>query len=152
MKKLTLILALALASSVAARPMTYEDLAAMQRIGAPALSPDGKWIAYTVTTTDLPKNVRNSAVWLMRADGSGARELAAGDSPVWSPDGKTIAYGAGGQIALWDVATGKSRKLPDLTGGASSMKWLPDGSGLLAVSDVEIEGKNNMPSTESKAR
>jgi dipeptidyl aminopeptidase/acylaminoacyl peptidase len=150
MKKLILILALA--SVAAARTMTYEDLAAMQRIGAPALSPDGKWIAYTVTTTDLAKNARATALWLMRADGSGARELTAGDSPVWSPDGKTIAYLAGGQIALWDVAAGSSRKLPDLKGGASTIKWMPDGSGLLVVSDVEIEGKNNMPSPDSKAR
>jgi dipeptidyl aminopeptidase/acylaminoacyl peptidase len=154
MRRLLLLLTfVALASSLAAaRPMTYEDLAAMQRIGALALSPDGKWIAYTVTTTDLPKNVRNNAVWLMRADGTGGREIATGDSPVWSPDGKTIAYSSGGQIALYDVASAKSRKLPDVAGGASSLKWLPDGSGLLAVSDVEIEGKNNMPSKDSKAR
>jgi dipeptidyl aminopeptidase/acylaminoacyl peptidase len=152
MRKLALFLTLALASLAAARTMTYEDLAAMQRIGAPALSPDGKWIAYTVTTTDLPKNVRTNAVWLMRADGTGGREIADGDSPVWSPDGKTLAYGSGGQIALYDVASAKSRKLPDLVGGASTMKWLPDGSGLLVVSDVEIPGLNNMPSTVSKAR
>jgi len=150
MKKLVLILALTL--SAAARPMTYEDLAAMKRISGPSLSPDGKWIAFSVTTTDLAKNVRNNAVWLMRADGTGARELAAGDSPVWSPDGRTIAYVSGGQIALWDVASAKSRTLPELKGGASSLKWMPDGSGLLAVSDVEIEGKNNMPSPDSKAR
>jgi dipeptidyl aminopeptidase/acylaminoacyl peptidase len=150
MKRLSILLLLAL--PLAARPMTYEDLAAMKRISGPSLSPDGKWIAFSVTTTDLAKNARNSAVWLMRADGTGARELAAGDSPVWSPDGKTIAYVSGGQIALWDVASAKSRTLPELKGGASSLKWMPDGSGLLAVSDVEIEGKNNMPSPDSKAR
>ncbi len=152
MRKLALIFALALSGAASARSMVYDDLASMQRISAPSLSPDGKWIAYTLTTTDMEKNARNNAVWLMRSDGTGARELAAGDSPVWSPDGKTLAYGSGGQIALYDVASAKSRKLPDLPGGASSMKWLPDGSGLLAVSDIEIEGKNTMPSKESKAR
>jgi len=152
MRKLALILALALASAAAARPMVYEDLAAMKRVGAPALSPEGKWIAYTVTTTDLAKNVRNNAIWLMRADGTGAREVGEGSGPVWSPDGMTIAYTTGGQIALYDVPSAKSRKLPELKGGASSLKWLPDNTGLLVVTDVEIEGKNNMPSPDSKAR
>ena len=152
MRKLAVILALAIASLASAKPITYDDLAAMQRIGAPALSPDGKWIAYTVTTTDLAKNARATAVWLMRADGTGAREVTAGDSPVWSPDGKTLAYASGGQIALYDVASAKSRKLADVPGGASAIKWLPDGSGFVAVSDVEIAGANNMPSTQSKAR
>ena len=155
MRKLALILALALASVAApatGRPMTYTDLATMKRIGAPALSPEGKWLAYTVTTTDLSKNSRSNAIWLMRADGTGAREVGEGDSPVWSPDGMTIAYTVGGQISLYDVPSAKSRKLPEVPGGASSLKWLPDGSGLLVVSDVEIEGLSNMPSKESKAR
>ncbi len=153
MKKFVFILALlAIVTVAGARPMVYEDLAAMKRISGPSLSPDGKWIAYTVTTTDLAADKRNSAVWLMRADGTGAREIAAGDSPVWSPDGRTIAYTSGGQISLYDVAAGKPRKLAEIAGGASSLKWLPDGSGLLAVSDVEIEGQNNMPDKASKAR
>jgi dipeptidyl aminopeptidase/acylaminoacyl peptidase len=153
MKKLALLLALTLASSVAAaRPMTYDDLAAMKRIGAPALSPEGMSIAFTVTTTDLAKNERSTAVWLMRADGTGAREVAEGDGPAWSPDGMTIAYVAGGQIVLYDIPSTTSRKLPEIKGGASSLKWLPDGSGLLVVSDVEIEGLSNMPSPDSKAR
>ena len=149
MKKLALILTLALAAQ-AQRPMTYEDLAAMQRIGAPALSPDGKWIAYDVTTTDLAANRRNTAVWLMRADGTGGREIASGDSPVWSPDGKTIAFTSGGQISLYDVGTAKTRKLPELAGGASALKWTPDGKALLAVSEVAVVNQAEEPA--SKAR
>ena len=133
MRKLIFLTLLAFALSAhAQRPITYEDLAAMQRIGAPALSPDGKWIAYDVTTTDMEANKRNTAVWLMRADGTGGRALGAGDSPVWSPDGKTIAFTSGGQISLYDAGTAKTRKLAEITGGASALKWTPDGKGLLA--------------------
>ena len=137
MRKLALLTFLVFATVASAqRPITFEDLAAMRRVGTPALSPDGQWIAYDVTTIDLPKNARSSAVWLMRSDGSGARQIAAGEGPVWSRDGKTIAHTTGGRIALYNVASGKSRTLPEIAGGASSLKWMPDGSGILAVSDV----------------
>jgi dipeptidyl aminopeptidase/acylaminoacyl peptidase len=161
MKHLLLVLTVALAAH-AQRPMTFEDLAAFKRLGSYALSPDGKWIAYDVTTVDLPKNAKNAAVWLMRADGSGARELAAGDSPAWSPDGKTIAFTSGGQVVLYDVASAKTRKLPELPGGAGALKWLPDSTALLAVSDIYpdcgveakcIEGKDTAAkNAPSKAR
>ena len=137
MKRLAIITVFALiAITAAARPITFEDLAAFKRIGGPVLSPDGKWIAYDVTTVDLPKNASSRAVWLMRSDGSDARQIADGDGAAWSPDGKTIAYTSGGQISLFYVATGKSRKLPELRGGASSLQWMPDGSAVLAVSDI----------------
>lgn len=129
-------LMLSLAMPAAARTMTFEDLAAFKRIGAPALSPNGRWIAYDVGTVDLAKNATSRAIWLMRSDGSGPRELGAGEGPVWSPDGKTVAYISGGQISLYDIATSKSRKLPDIAGGAGSLKWLPDSSAVLAVSDI----------------
>lgn len=138
--KRTLALALLVMTTTvltAQRPMTYEDLANMKRIGSPKLSPDGKWIAYDVTTTDMAANKRNTAMWLMRADGTGAKELAAGSVAGWSPDGKSLAYTTGGQIALFDVASGATKKLQELPGGASTVKWSPDGTALAVTSDID---------------
>ncbi|HYI11981.1 MAG TPA: S9 family peptidase [Thermoanaerobaculia bacterium] len=144
MKKLLAVLLFTLAAH-AQRPITFEDMAAMKRIGAPKISPDGKWIAYDASTIDLPGNVRKSAIYLMAADGSAAKQITDGakqdEEPAWSPDGKTIAYvsnaeGGAKQVYLYDVAGGKSRKLTSLSGGAGSVKWMPDGSALVLVSDV----------------
>jgi dipeptidyl aminopeptidase/acylaminoacyl peptidase len=146
MRKLLIFVFLAL-PALAQRPMTFDDLAAMRRIGAPRLSPDGKWIAYDASTIDLAANARRSSIYLLPADGSAAssRQLTDGtkqdEEPAWSPDGKTIAYvsnrdGGAKQVYLYDVASGRSRKLTSLAGGAGSVKWLPDGSGIVLVSDI----------------
>ena len=148
MKKrlLLILLATLLATTAGAqRAMTFEDLAAMRRIGSPKVSPDGKWLAYDASTIDLPKNVRRSAIYLRPAAGGAAKQITDGarqdDSPAWSPDGRTIAYvsnrdGSPKQVYLYDVATATSAKLTSLPGGASSVKWLPDGSGLVLVSQI----------------
>jgi len=147
MRKLALAATLLLISTTvfAQRVMRFEDLAAIHRIGGPQVSPDGKWLAYDVSTPDLAANKSFSGIYVIPSAG-GAPKLISDDkhqdnSPVWSPDGKTIAYvsnrdGGAHQIYLYDVAAGASRKVSDLAGGAGSVKWLPDGSGLLAVSDI----------------
>jgi dipeptidyl aminopeptidase/acylaminoacyl peptidase len=118
------------------RPITFEDLASIHRIGAPALSPDGRWVAYDVSTPDLAANKSSSAVYLVAASGGAPRKLSDGGGPVWSPDGKTIALVKDSQLHLYDVAAGTSKKVTDLQGGAGSMKWMPDGSALVVVSDI----------------
>ena len=144
MKKLTVLVAAALIA-MSANALTFEELAAIRRIGAPQVSPDGKWIAYDASTIDLGANYRHSAIYLLPAAGGPSRQITDGtkqdEGPAWSPDGKTIAYvsnrdGGAKQIYLYDVATDKSRKLSNLQGGAGTLKWLPDGSGLLLVSDI----------------
>ena len=159
MKKLAVTLLFALAVS-AQRPMTFDDLAGFRRLGGPKVSPDGKWIAYAASTIDLAANVRKSAIYLMPSDGSTAsRQLTDGKSqdeePAWSPDGKTIAYvsnrdGGAKQVWLYDVATDKSRKLTSLPGGAATVKWVPNGSGLVVVSDVYPDCGIDPECTEQK--
>ena len=113
------------ATAFAQHPITFDDMAAMRRIGAPQVSPDGRWVAYDASTVDLPANYRHSAIYLVPANGGESRRITDGvkqdEGPAWSPDGKTIAYvsdrdGGAKQVWLYDVATNASRKLTNLSG------------------------------------
>src|ERR1700683_1407158 len=86
------------------RPMTFEDLMQMKRLGATAVSPDGKWLAYSVTTVDLKQNTKTAELWLQAIAGGGPDEPApmkltvgqAGDSGLqFSSDGKRILFLSG---------------------------------------------------------
>jgi dipeptidyl aminopeptidase/acylaminoacyl peptidase len=134
MKKALLIVFLVATAAWAQHPLTFEDLAAIHRIGAPQVSPDGKWIAYDTSTPDLKANKGVSAVMLLPSGGGASRKIADGSSPAWSPDGKTLAYIKDDQVQLY--VDGTSRKLTNLAGGVGALKWMPDSNGLLVVSDI----------------
>src|SRR5208283_3669832 len=51
------------------RPMTFEDMMAMKRLGETAVSPDGKWLAYSVTTVNLDQNTKTAELWLQKIEG-----------------------------------------------------------------------------------
>ena len=82
---------------------------------APDYSPDGRWVTY-VHTESAPCSDRSASLWVMRADGSGAREIAplpyGGANPAFSPDGRQVAvvtpeFGSGGPVAtVFEVGTG----------------------------------------------
>src|SRR2546423_3502793 len=114
MRKLLLIVFLIGTAANAQHNLTFEDLIAIHRIGAPQVSPDGKWIAYDASTPDLKANKGMSAVMLVSSSGGVSRKIADGSSPAWSPDGKTLAYIKDDQVQLY--VDGTSRKLTDLAG------------------------------------
>ena len=58
------------ASAFAQRPMTTQDLLGAVRIADPQLSPDGKWVAFVRTTTNVTSGARNADIWVVAADGS----------------------------------------------------------------------------------
>jgi dipeptidyl aminopeptidase/acylaminoacyl peptidase len=129
-------------------PISIDDLLAIKRVGSPRLSPDNKWIAFDESTIDMKANMRHSAIHLLPASGGASRTITDGakqdEGPAWSPDGKWIAYvsnrdTAAKQVWLYDVAAGTQKRVSNLDGGAGSVKWMPDGKGVIVVSDVDVE-------------
>jgi dipeptidyl aminopeptidase/acylaminoacyl peptidase len=129
------------------RPLTFDDLMKVQRVADPQVSPDGKWIAYTVTTVDKDKNSRNSDVWIIPAAGGEARPLTrspkSDERPRWSPDSKHIAYvstrDGSSQVYLLSLDGGDPKKVTSLATGASGVLLSPDGKNLLFTSEVYPE-------------
>src|SRR5438067_375107 len=81
----------------AKRTMSIDDLITTVRVSEPRVSPDGKRVVFTRTTTDLQSGKRNSDIWVVPSDGSAAaRELIGGDknegSAQFTPDGKRIVF------------------------------------------------------------
>ena len=58
-------LALVQAPAVCARPITATDLATMRRLASPSVSPDGHWVVYQLSETDLAANRRRTDLFLL---------------------------------------------------------------------------------------
>ena len=134
MRKIAQAVFLVATAAYAQHPITFDDLAAIHRVGAPQISPDGRTVAYDASTPDLAANKSHSAIFTVPATGGQSTKIADGSNPAWSPDGKAIAYVKDDQVYLY--SSGSSRKVTELLGGAATVKWMPDGSGLLVVSDI----------------
>src|SRR3984957_17741901 len=143
------LFAAAAADAAAKKPITHEILWMMKRVGAPAVSPDGKWAVYSVLEPSYETKDAVSDLWLVATDGNApARRIThtkeAKDDVDWSPDSTRIAFATKregdelAQIYTLDVSTGggEARRLTNLSTGASRPKWRPDGQAILFQSRV----------------
>lgn len=126
------------------RPLELADMFRLQRISDPALSPDGRLVAYTLTTPDLAANRTMTDLWIVPSEGGEPRRLtdhpAHDRRPVWSPDGQWILFEStrSGSQQLWLTrpdGTGE-RQLTTIATEASDATWSPDGLLVAFVSEV----------------
>src|SRR2546430_5046579 len=124
------------------RPVTVTDLFRLREVADPQLSPDGAWVAYTVTKADSVEDKHSGAVWMTSWDGARMLRLTnskEGESaPRWSTDGRWLAFLSGRedehtQLWLLDRAGGEGRKLTSFAADVEDYVWAPDGKRLAAV-------------------
>src|SRR5215210_1782164 len=146
---LLIVIVLALAASALAqkRPFTIEDLYRIKSISDVHVSPDGKTILFTVSTSDLARAKRVTHIWLMDIDGRNGRQLTEGDksssTPLWSPDGKWISFisakDGSANLYVMPASGGQARQVTNISTGVSDPVWSPDGNWVAFSTDVYPE-------------
>jgi len=138
------------AQTPAKHPMTFSDLIQLHRVSGDAISQDGKWVAYSVSTPDLEANRGASNIWIVSTSGSDPVQVTQGgrdNSPAWSPDGKTLAFLSArdgtSQVYLLSMQGGEAQKLTKLSTGADLFHWSPDGKTIAFTSSVYVDCKDD---------
>lgn len=140
-----------LAQSTAKRSLAVDDIYRLHDVADPQISPDGKWVAYTVSEIDKDADKKLSHIWMTSWDGSQNVQLTFGSesesSPRWSPDGKYLSFvssrpgkAKGSQVWLMDRRGGEARQLTHLKDyDISEQAWAPDSKKLLLVLQEKLE-------------
>ncbi|MGH2570121.1 MAG: TolB family protein, partial [bacterium] len=141
-----------------ARPVRIDDLFRFILPGSPALSPDGATVAFCIKRVRKDENRYESHLWIVKTKGGRPKQLTRGlvldASPVWSPDGRHLAFVSDREettdVWVLPVDGGEPRRVTTLGGGpVAELSWSPDGTELLfqhfPVPKVDEEERKKRP-------
>jgi dipeptidyl aminopeptidase/acylaminoacyl peptidase len=137
------------------RKLQPSDVYRLQTISDPQVSPDGKWVSYTLSSIDSSLNKRNADIWMISWDGKDNIQLTSstdGESQAkWSPDGKYISFVSsrqgttGSQIWLMNRLGGEAKVLTNFKNELNEYAWAPDGKKILVA--LKTQSDTTKPKT-----
>ncbi|MCZ6818495.1 MAG: S9 family peptidase, partial [Calditrichaeota bacterium] len=122
------------------RNLTVDDFFKIKRVSDPQISPEGQWVAYTVTEVDLKEDKSETRLWIVPTSGAEAIPMTAkgysASRPRWSPDGKYLSFLSKrnkDKMQVWTLNRkgGEAEQLTDIPQGVSSYHWSPNGKRVL---------------------
>jgi dipeptidyl aminopeptidase/acylaminoacyl peptidase len=132
------VIAVAASAQTAPTSPTVDQILSLKRAGSPELSPDGRFVAYTIREADWDDNAYQTQIWIADVRSGANRPLTrsrkSSQSPTWSPDGTRLAFVSDRsdkrQIYVIDPTGGEAEALTSLEDGVSSLAWSPDGKSI----------------------
>ena len=131
----------------AGQPFTPDDLVRLKRLSDPQVSPDGHYVAYVLSETDLDADKRRTDLWLLdlTSKDTAARRLTqnpANDSnPRWSADNKSIYFLStrSGSSQVWrlQLGGGEATQVTDYPRDVGSLQVAPTGSRIALSMEVQ---------------
>jgi dipeptidyl aminopeptidase/acylaminoacyl peptidase len=142
-KAARIFLPIFLGPALVAQTVPFDAHALMQlaRISDPQLSPDGRWVAFSVQTVDVEKNTKPKQIYIVPLAGGMPRKIAdSAERPRWSPDSKKIAFVSdrtgSSQIWMMDADGANPKQITNLSTEAGGVLYSHDGKNLVFTSEV----------------
>ncbi len=124
-----------LAQAPARRPLKLDDLDRVRKVADPQVSPDGQWVAYTLTRVDVAADKDDTDVWMVSWDGARSVRLTSSPDgekkPRFSPDGRYLSFlsSRGSKDDNETAREGKPRRSPTSRAASTTTPGIPMGSG-----------------------